>query len=159
MNAFILLPSLPLTSHVLSHSLRTGSRSFLSIKLQSFTLNSLNMFAFSVLLAASAVVSGVLSGAYASTPLLYRPPCILTQSVHIAPLQRRANPCFVTGSVALPAEVASGLAALSSLTCDTSVSPLTPFASYLISDATVLQGGSRPRRSRHHLRLHRVQLD
>ncbi|KAJ7706336.1 hypothetical protein B0H17DRAFT_1156649 [Mycena rosella] len=37
-----------------------------------------------------------------------------------APLSflKRANPCFVTGSVALPAEVSSGLGALSAVTCN-----------------------------------------
>ncbi|EEB93896.1 hypothetical protein MPER_07388 [Moniliophthora perniciosa FA553] len=44
----------------------------------------------------------------------------LISSVLAAPVARQAQPCFVTGSVALPAEVADGLAALSSVTCDTS---------------------------------------
>ncbi|KAL0579730.1 hypothetical protein V5O48_002294 [Marasmius crinis-equi] len=38
-----------------------------------------------------------------------------------APVARQANPCFVTGSVALPKEVSDGLAALSGVTCDNSV--------------------------------------
>ncbi|KAE9403995.1 hypothetical protein BT96DRAFT_854173 [Gymnopus androsaceus JB14] len=38
-----------------------------------------------------------------------------------APLAKRANPCFVTGSVALPAEVSEGLPALSGVTCNTAV--------------------------------------
>ncbi|KAF9264217.1 hypothetical protein L218DRAFT_863489 [Marasmius fiardii PR-910] len=37
-----------------------------------------------------------------------------------APLITRANPCFVTGNVALPQEVQNGLAGLSNVTCDTS---------------------------------------
>ncbi|KAJ7293427.1 hypothetical protein C8J57DRAFT_1269023 [Mycena rebaudengoi] len=39
-----------------------------------------------------------------------------------APLSfKRANPCFVTGSIALPAEVASGLDSLSAVTCNAKV--------------------------------------
>ncbi|KAJ3844811.1 hypothetical protein F5878DRAFT_655527 [Lentinula raphanica] len=40
-----------------------------------------------------------------------------------APLIRRANPCFVTGTVALPAEVSEGLPALEAapVTCNTAV--------------------------------------
>ncbi|THU96266.1 hypothetical protein K435DRAFT_722963 [Dendrothele bispora CBS 962.96] len=47
----------------------------------------------------------------------------LLSSVLAAPAPiRRQNPCFVTGSVALPAEVSSGLSALTSaVTCDSSV--------------------------------------
>ncbi|KAJ7576010.1 hypothetical protein C8J56DRAFT_407091 [Mycena floridula] len=42
-------------------------------------------------------------------------------AVAMAAPVRRANPCFVTGSVALPAEVADGLAGLSAVTCDAKV--------------------------------------
>ncbi|KAK7027355.1 hypothetical protein VNI00_015318 [Paramarasmius palmivorus] len=45
----------------------------------------------------------------------------LLGSAFAAPVARQTQPCFVTGSVALPAEVSKGLAALSSVTCDTSV--------------------------------------
>ncbi|KAF8213202.1 hypothetical protein K438DRAFT_1915374 [Mycena galopus ATCC 62051] len=36
-------------------------------------------------------------------------------------LLKRANPCFVTGSVALPAEVSAGLPALQAVTCNTQI--------------------------------------
>ena len=40
-----------------------------------------------------------------------------------APTSKRQNPCFITGNVALPAEVADTVQALASvITCDTSVS-------------------------------------
>jgi hypothetical protein len=45
----------------------------------------------------------------------------ISSQVCTAPVQKRANPCFVTGSVALPAEVADGLPALSAVTCNTKV--------------------------------------
>ncbi len=57
------------------------------------------MLAFSVVFVAILSISGVLA----------------------APLKRQANPCFITGNTALPAEVADQLAGLSAVTCDTSV--------------------------------------
>ncbi|EIN12306.1 hypothetical protein PUNSTDRAFT_96969 [Punctularia strigosozonata HHB-11173 SS5] len=46
---------------------------------------------------------------------------LLALSATAAPI-RRANPCFVTGSVALPAEVADGLPAIeNAVTCNTAV--------------------------------------
>ncbi|KZV88430.1 hypothetical protein EXIGLDRAFT_772710 [Exidia glandulosa HHB12029] len=55
----------------------------------------------SVIVCALALVSGVLSAPVS--------------------LSKRQNPCFVTGSVALPAEVADSLAGLSGVTCNPSV--------------------------------------
>jgi len=43
----------------------------------------------------------------------------LVAAVIAAPIESRANPCFVVGSVALPAEVSSTLPALSAVTCNT----------------------------------------
>jgi hypothetical protein len=39
-----------------------------------------------------------------------------------APVHTRANPCFVTGTVALPAEVSATLSSLSEVTCNAKVS-------------------------------------
>jgi hypothetical protein len=45
----------------------------------------------------------------------------LLSAVSAAPIFSRANPCFATGPVALPAEVTSGLAGLSGVTCNAKV--------------------------------------